>query len=80
MRTTDRQQITDERELGWRVQGMVANENDQPEADRIAAIVHRAMVADTLAEARRGRAGPCPCECNRGEFCGGCGHAGCGRR
>lgn len=25
-------------------------------------------------------AGPCPCECNRGGFCGGCGHAGCGRR
>lgn len=25
--------------------------------------------------------GPCPCECNRGGFCGGCGHAGCaGRR
>jgi hypothetical protein len=23
---------------------------------------------------------PCPCECNRGSFCGGCGHAGCGRR
>lgn len=23
---------------------------------------------------------PCPCECNRGEFCGGCGHTGCGRR
>lgn len=21
---------------------------------------------------------PCPCECNRGGFCGGCGHAGCG--
>lgn len=21
--------------------------------------------------------GPCPCECNRGGFCGGCGHAGC---
>ena len=20
---------------------------------------------------------PCPCECNRGGFCGGCGHAGC---
>ncbi len=19
----------------------------------------------------------CPCECNRGGFCGGCGHAGC---
>lgn len=24
--------------------------------------------------------GPCGCECCRGEFCGGCGHAGCGRR
>ena len=23
---------------------------------------------------------PCPCECQRGEFCGGCGHRGCGRR
>ena len=23
---------------------------------------------------------PCPCECNRGGFCGGCGHAGCGGR
>lgn len=24
--------------------------------------------------------GPCPCECNQGGFCGGCGHAGCGGR
>jgi hypothetical protein len=23
---------------------------------------------------------PCLCECTRGGFCGGCGHAGCGRR
>lgn len=23
---------------------------------------------------------PCPCECNSGGFCGGCGHNGCGRR
>jgi hypothetical protein len=23
---------------------------------------------------------PCPCECNYGAFCGGCGHAGCGGR
>jgi len=23
---------------------------------------------------------PCPCECNRGGRCGGCGHAGCGGR
>ena len=22
----------------------------------------------------------CPCECNSGGFCGGCGHAGCGMR
>lgn len=22
----------------------------------------------------------CTCECSRGQFCGGCGHAGCGRR
>lgn len=22
----------------------------------------------------------CPCECNQGGFCGGCGHAGCGGR
>lgn len=26
------------------------------------------------------RVGPCPCECNSGQFCGGCGHAGCGGR
>lgn len=25
-------------------------------------------------------AGPCPCECNSGGFCGGCDHAGCGGR
>jgi hypothetical protein len=25
-------------------------------------------------------AGLCPCSCNSGGFCGGCGHAGCGRR
>lgn len=25
-------------------------------------------------------AGPCGCECTSGGFCGGCGHAGCGRR
>jgi len=25
-------------------------------------------------------AGPCGCACTSGGFCGGCGHAGCGRR
>jgi hypothetical protein len=25
-----------------------------------------------------GRVPPCPCACNNGGFCGGCGHAGCG--
>jgi hypothetical protein len=29
---------------------------------------------------RSRRVGPCPCPCNSGGFCGGCGHAGCGRR
>lgn len=29
---------------------------------------------------RTAAAGPCPCACNSGSFCGGCGHAGCGRR
>jgi len=29
---------------------------------------------------RRRSTGPCPCECSRGGFCGGCGHAGCGGR
>jgi hypothetical protein len=24
--------------------------------------------------------GPCPCDCNHGGLCGGCGHAGCGRK
>lgn len=27
-----------------------------------------------------GGVGRCPCACNSGGFCGGCGHAGCGRR
>ncbi|MDQ1024696.1 hypothetical protein QF035_002278 [Streptomyces umbrinus] len=30
--------------------------------------------------ARRGVPGRCPCPCNSGGFCGGCGHAGCGGR
>lgn len=30
--------------------------------------------------AQRRAAGHCPCPCNGGGFCGGCGHAGCGAR
>src|SRR6266540_6503513 len=30
--------------------------------------------------ASRWAAGPCGCACTSGGFCGGCGHAGCGRR
>ncbi|MGP3949635.1 hypothetical protein [Streptomyces sp. 7N604] len=30
--------------------------------------------------AQRRTAGPCPCACTSGGFCGGCGHAGCGGR
>ncbi|WP_329562039.1 hypothetical protein [Kitasatospora sp. NBC_01266] len=29
---------------------------------------------------QRGRTGTCPCVCSTGGFCGGCGHADCGRR
>jgi hypothetical protein len=35
---------------------------------------------DAMPNARASWPGPCPCECNRGQFCGGCGHAGCGGR
>ncbi|TKA00100.1 hypothetical protein [Actinacidiphila oryziradicis] len=33
-----------------------------------------------LPAAGRRRVGRCPCVCNSGGFCGGCGHAGCGGR
>lgn len=36
--------------------------------------------AETPSERVRRWVGPCSCECNSGGFCGGCGHAGCGRR
>lgn len=43
------------------------------------------MAADQAHDAVRAlaettRRGPCPCACNQGGFCGGCGHAGCGAR
>ncbi|MHB6910184.1 hypothetical protein [Streptomyces sp. CB02959] len=46
------------------------------------AICHTApTLAPDRLPARRRTAGPCPCPCNSGDFCGGCGHAGCaGRR
>ena len=46
-----------------------------------AVITSTEEAAKTLQRIReRDRVEPCPCECNRGEFCGGCGHRGCGRR
>ena len=36
--------------------------------------------ADPLPVVDPPSAASCPCECNRGGFCGGCGHAGCGGR
>lgn len=39
-----------------------------------------AQTAGGRAAARGRRTGPCPCPCNSGGFCGGCGHAGCGGR
>ncbi|WP_435208525.1 hypothetical protein [Streptomyces sp. bgisy034] len=40
----------------------------------------RAPAPGGLTAARDGRRGACPCPCNSGRFCGGCGHAGCGGR
>ncbi|MZG16173.1 hypothetical protein GTY44_22240 [Streptomyces sp. SID5914] len=40
-----------------------------------------ACVPAPVGSPARGRAaGRCPCACNSGGFCGGCGHAGCGGR
>lgn len=49
-------------------------------AERIARERNRAERAWAARERRARQIGPCPCECNRGGFCGGCGHAGCGGR
>ncbi|MFF2811821.1 hypothetical protein ACFVT2_32540 [Streptomyces sp. NPDC058000] len=38
------------------------------------------MPAPDRLPARRRTTGLCSCACNSGEFCGGCGHAGCGGR
>ncbi|WP_125937199.1 hypothetical protein [Streptomyces sp. WAC 06738] len=35
-------------------------------------------LASGVPTATRGRSVACPCPCNSGGFCGGCGHAGCG--
>lgn len=48
---------------------------DDPDCE----ILHLAMERDMAARASR-RVSPCPCDCNTGGFCGGCGHAGCGGR
>jgi hypothetical protein len=41
---------------------------------------HRVFHVEHSAAARTRPVGPCPCACNSGGFCGGCGHAGCGGR
>lgn len=54
----------------------------------LALLLHPAEVTDLSALARPSRTansrrrpvGPCPCECNTGGRCGGCGHTGCGGR
>lgn len=38
------------------------------------------LLAKVRTSPRYRATGPCPCECNSGGFCGGCGHAGCGGR
>lgn len=46
-------------------------------ADDMRMRIAEARLAAAVREQRRGA---CPCECNSGGFCGGCGHAGCGGR
>lgn len=48
-----------------------------PAASRL---VEEARAYVRLKDSGLRRVGPCPCECNTGGFCGGCGHAGCGGR
>jgi hypothetical protein len=40
----------------------------------------QAEIMDQILVLAGRRVPPCPCECNSGGFCGGCGHAGCGGR
>lgn len=35
------------------------------------------VVTEAIRGHFRRKVGPCPCVCNSGGFCGGCGHAGC---
>ncbi len=52
----------------------------QPDGQPPAPPTARAAELDTpLPFAPRRPVGACPCSCNRGGFCGGCGHAGCSR-
>ncbi|MET9085512.1 hypothetical protein ABZX77_27115 [Streptomyces sp. NPDC004237] len=41
---------------------------------------HRAPAPGRQTAPRGRMRGSCPCPCNSGGFCGGCGHAGCGGR
>ena len=71
--------------------GLVVNAADPDDDDtgvetrpRLAEVVarsQRSSVTDPTWRADYSRTtGPCPCACNSGGFCGGCGHAGCGGR
>jgi hypothetical protein len=47
--------------------------------DQDCEVLDLVMEKDMAARASR-KVSPCGCACCRGGFCGGCGHAGCGRR
>lgn len=51
-----------------------------PDADGASPLVTGVSALGRPPLARRRTTGRCPCACNSGEFCGGCGHAGCGGR
>jgi hypothetical protein len=52
----------------------------EAELERMRAHAEKVASAITAERERFGLTAPCPCECNVGGFCGGCGHAGCGHR
>lgn len=79
-------------EVAWdRVMRIVQAKPGVTYAEEFATIshvtLHLGMLRRALEDVPQGeenqvkkRVGPCPCECNSGGFCGGCGHAGCGGR
>lgn len=71
---SDDPRLTDENGV-FRGMNIRVSVKHQPKTDRwLRLLIHR------YGDSEYPKPGPCPCECNHGGFCGGCGHAGCGGR